>query len=86
MSKSGLPVVLCGALALTATEAEAIFYGNDVHQWCHSSRPMALAYSAALVDQSARIAHILDVIVRPPESLRSGPAQMSSAALDLASH
>jgi hypothetical protein len=54
-------------LSLVGGEANAVFYGNDVHLWCQGNRSMALAYAAALTDQAARILHTLDVTLRSPQ-------------------
>jgi hypothetical protein len=69
-------------LSLASGEANAVFYGNDVHLWCQSSRSMALAYAAGLVDQSARISYTLGVTVRFPHRL--GGDNMNDAVLDYA--
>jgi hypothetical protein len=66
---------------LISGTAEAVFYGNDVHSWCQFNRSMALAYAAALVDQSARIEFTLDVTVRPPQA---PPESFINGALNMA--
>jgi hypothetical protein len=80
MNRRGLALVLSGAVALTATQAKAIFDGNDVYRWCRTNKSMAVAYSAGILDQSARISFTLDTTVRPPR-----PDVRIDSVLDLAS-
>jgi hypothetical protein len=66
-------------LSFAGGEANAVFYGNDIHQWCRSNRSMALAYAAALSDQASRILYTLGV------TLRSSPEQPRAKNLALLS-
>jgi len=69
-------------LSLAGGEANAVFYGNDVHQWCQSNRTMALAYAAGLSDQAGRILFTLDGTVRMRPDAKS--KVLTDAILDLA--
>jgi hypothetical protein len=71
-------------LSLAGGEANALFYGNDVHQWCRNNRSMALAYAAALTDQAARILHTLGVTLRSSPEQPRAKNDLTDATLDLA--
>jgi hypothetical protein len=64
-------VVIGLVLSLAGGEANAVFYGNDIHQWCQINRFVATAYAAALADQAGRILYTLDVTVRMPPDAKS---------------
>jgi hypothetical protein len=77
-------LVIGSVLALASGEANAVFYGNDVHQWCRGNRSMTLAYAAALTDQAARSLHTLDVTLRSSPEQPRAKNDLTDATLDLA--
>jgi hypothetical protein len=55
-------------LTFSSTSGQTQFLsGNDVHSWCQSNRPMALAYTAGLADEAAHSVVVLDSL-RPSDS------------------
>jgi hypothetical protein len=41
---------------------KVFFSGNDVYEWCHGERPMALAYTAALADSASHSIYVSELL------------------------
>jgi hypothetical protein len=48
--------------------ATAQTLGNEVYEWCRSSRPMAIAYTVGVFDQAGRVTFTLGTTVRMPKN------------------